>query len=178
MTQHLLENIRLMLLDADGVLTRGDIVYTEDGGESKSFNVRDGVGIRMLKTAGIFVGIITGRRSGALERRARELGVDFCHCGAKDKTVLLDSITQQARCERRETAFVGDDLPDIAIMKNVGAAIAVADAHEAVKQIACMVTRNPGGRGAVREVCESILMAKGLWEEILQSWVQTDSTDY
>lgn len=177
MTQHLLENIRLLLLDSDGVLTRGDIVYTEDGGESKSFNVRDGFGIRMLKNAGIFVGIITGRRSKALERRARELGVDFCHCGAKDKKALLDSILEQTGCSSLQTAFVGDDLPDIAIMKCVGTAIAVADAHEAVKQIACMVTRNQGGQGAVREVCESILKTKGLWEEILQSWIQNDSQD-
>ncbi|MCF8111371.1 MAG: HAD-IIIA family hydrolase [Desulfobacteraceae bacterium] len=170
MTQHLLENIRLLLLDADGVLTRGDIVYTEDGGELKSFNVRDGFGIRMLKSAGIIVGVITGRSSKTLERRAGELGVDFCYCGAKDKKALLDSILKQAKCGRNETAFVGDDLPDITIMKSVGAAIAVADAHEAVKQIAGMVTRNQGGQGAVREVCESILKAKGIWEEILQTW--------
>lgn len=171
MTEHLLEKIRLLLLDADGVLTSGDIVYTEDGGESKIFNVRDGFGIRMLKGAGIATGIITGRQSNALKRRAGELGVDFCYCGAGDKTALLGSVLKQAGCSREQTAFMGDDIPDIAIMKSVGLGIAVADAHEAVRQNACMVTRNPGGNGAVREICERILKAKGLWEGILKSWV-------
>ncbi|MFP4452458.1 MAG: KdsC family phosphatase [Desulfobacterales bacterium] len=171
MDEHMLEKIRLLLLDADGVLTRGEIVYNEDGGESKIFNVRDGFGIRMLKSAGILTGIITGRHSNALKRRAGELGADFCHCGAGDKEALLDSILEQAGCSRQQTAFIGDDLPDLAIMKSVGVGIAVADAHEAVKTNASMITRNPGGQGAVREVCEGILKAKGLWEEILQSWV-------
>lgn len=166
-----LEKIRLLLLDADGVLTGGEITYTDGGGESKTFDVRDGFGIRMLKDAGIRIGIITGRHSEAIERRARELKIDFCHCGIADKKALLDRLLEQAECSRQETAFAGDDLPDIEILKSVGVGIAVANAHEAVKQHSVMVTQKPGGRGAVREICERILKAKGLWEEILQSWL-------
>ncbi|MFW6081170.1 MAG: KdsC family phosphatase [Desulfosalsimonas sp.] len=177
MSDNGLEKIRLLLLDADGVLTTGQIVYTNGGGESKSFDVRDGFGIRMLKDAGIMTGIITGRHSEALERRAEELKMDFCRFGTRDKRAVLEGILEQAGCSRQQTAFVGDDLIDIAVMKSVGVGIAVADAHEAVKQYASIVTEKPGGRGAVREVCERILKAKGLWEDILRSWVLYDFPD-
>ncbi|MCF8025091.1 MAG: HAD-IIIA family hydrolase [Desulfobacteraceae bacterium] len=177
MIDNKLEKIRLVLLDADGVLTRGKIIYTEDGNELKAFDVKDGFGIRMLQNAGIKIGIITGRYSETIKRRARELKIDFCHCGVKEKKAVFYEILQQTGFSRDQTVFVGDDIPDIAVMKNAGVGIAVADAHESVKQHADLTTRNPGGRGAVREVCECILKAKGLWEEILQSWVQTDFPD-
>ncbi|MFO7930975.1 MAG: HAD-IIIA family hydrolase [Desulfosalsimonas sp.] len=177
MSDNGLEQIRLLLFDADGVLTTGQIVYSSGGDESKSFDVRDGFGIRMLKEAGLMTGIITGRHSEALERRAGELKIDFCRFGARDKKALLEGILEQAGCSSQQTAFIGDDLIDIGIMKSVGVGIAVADAHEAVRQHACIVTSRPGGRGAVREVCERILKARGLWEDILRSWVQSDFPD-
>ncbi len=170
MIEDRLEKIRLLLLDADGVLTRGEIIYSDRGVESKSFDVKDGFGIRMLREAGIKTGIVSGRNSGAVEQRARELKVDFCHCGVADKKALLDDIVGKAGCSPQETAFVGDDIPDMAIMNSVGIGIAVADADDTVKKCADMVTLHPGGRGAVREVCERILKAKGLWEGILQYW--------
>lgn len=170
MTESKLEKIKILILDADGVLTRGEIIYTGTGPESKAFNVKDGFGIRMLKDAGIMVGVITGRHSEAIERRAKELGLDFCRQGVKDKSSLLAALLEQAGCGPEEAAFVGDDIPDIAVMKRAGLGIAVADAHEAVRECADMVTANSGGNGAVREVCERILKAKGLWEGILKSW--------
>lgn len=171
MIEKKLKNIRLLLLDADGVLTRGEILYSEAGDELKAFNVRDGFGLRVLQDSGIKTGIITGRHSEVVKRRCLELGINFCHCDVKDKKALLDSILAETGYSGEQIAFVGDDIPDIAVMKKVGIGIAVADADEEVKSHADMITRNPGGRGAVREVCESLLKAKGLWEEILKSWV-------
>ncbi len=171
MIEQKLKQIRLLLLDADGVLTTGRIMYTSSGEEAKSFDVKDGLGIRMLKDAGVKIGIVSGRKSAAVERRAAELGIDYCHTGVKDKKTLVETILAQAECMPDQAAFVGDDLVDLAAMKKVGLAVAVADAHETVKQNAHLVTDHPGGRGAVREVCERILAAKGLWEKIIDRWL-------
>lgn len=170
MVEEKLKSIRLLLLDADGVLTAGQLLYGDAAFELKAFDVKDGLGIRMLKNAGIRVGIVSGRKSLALDRRAAELDIDYCLTGIKDKEAQLESILAQAKCSREQAAFVGDDLPDIAVMGRVGLAVAVADAHEAVKASAHLVTTRPGGRGAVREVCERILQAKGLWEKTLASF--------
>lgn len=167
-----LKHITLLILDVDGVLTPGEITYTGTDSESKTFHVKDGFGIRMLRDAGLMTGVITGRQSEALDRRAAELKLDFCYSGVGDKSELLAPILEQTGCRPENTAFMGDDLPDIAIMKSVGVGIAVADAHPEVRKSANIVTRQPGGKGAVREVCERILKARGLWEGILQSWVQ------
>jgi 3-deoxy-D-manno-octulosonate 8-phosphate phosphatase (KDO 8-P phosphatase) len=171
MPEQKLQQIRLLLLDVDGVLTSGRILYTAGGEEAKSFDVKDGLGIRMVKAAGVRVGLISGRKSAAVERRAAELNIDYCHTGVKDKKALLASILEQAECSPAQAAFVGDDIVDLAIMKAVGLAVAVADAHETVKQHADLVTRRPGGRGAVREICERILVAKGLWETTIARWL-------
>ena len=167
-----LGKITILILDVDGVLTPGEITYTGADSESKTFHVKDGFGIRLLKDAGLMVGVITGRQSEALDRRAAELKLDFCYSGIGDKSALLAPILEQTGCGPENTAFMGDDLPDIAIMKSVGVGIAVADAHPVVREYADIVTLEPGGKGAVREVCERILKAKGIWAEILQSWLQ------
>lgn len=172
MSDSRMEKITLLILDVDGVLTPGEITYTGADRESKTFHVKDGFGIRLLKDAGLMVGVITGRQSEALDRRAAELKLDFCYSGIGDKSSLLAPILEQTGCHPENTAFMGDDLPDIAIMQSVGVGIAVADAQPVVREYADIVTRQPGGKGAVREVCERILKAKGLWEEILQSWLQ------
>ena len=164
-----LKAIRLVLLDVDGVLTEGRIVYTDGGEEVKSFSVRDGYGIRLLLDAGIRVGIVTGRRSVALRHRCRDLGIEMIHEGARHKALLLEAIMSNTGLEAAAIAFVGDDLPDLPIMKRVGCAIAVADAHEALTRIADMVTTAPGGRGAVREFAESLLKAQGEWDRIIAS---------
>jgi len=166
-----LERIKLLILDIDGVLTDGGIVYNDTGVETKEFNVKDGLGIRLLMEAGIDLCIITGRRSGALRHRCKNLGIDLIFDGIDNKAAVFDLVLDRTGAAAEETAFIGDDLPDIALMKRVGLAIAVADAHPIVLENADMVTSANGGKGAVREACEVILKAQGLWENILERYV-------
>jgi 3-deoxy-D-manno-octulosonate 8-phosphate phosphatase (KDO 8-P phosphatase) len=165
---HPLKSVKLLLLDADGVLTRGEIVYADDAAEIKIFNVRDGLGLRLLMAAGIGVGIVTGRRSRALSHRCANLGITHLYDAVSDKAALLGHICREMRVSPAETAFIADDLPDLALMARVGTPIAVADAHELVKARALYQTRAKGGAGAVREACEAILKAQGLWSETLK----------
>lgn len=167
MTAEPLIGIRMVLLDVDGVLTDGRIIYTDSGEEIKPFHVKDGLGIRMLLDAGIQVGIVTGRRSEALHHRCRNLGIDLVFDAVGDKAAALETICQTTGCPADQVAFVGDDLPDIPIMNRVGCAVAVADAHEAVIERAAVVTRAKGGCGAVREFSEMLLEANGLWDDML-----------
>jgi len=165
-----LEQIRLLLLDVDGVLTDGSIVYSDGGTETKIFNVRDGLGIRLLLRSGISVGVVTGRRSTALRERCRNLGIDLVFDDVGDKAGRLEEITRQSGIDPGEMAFVGDDLPDLKIMRRVGLPIAVADAHAVVREIAALITTATGGAGAVREVCEAILKARGEWDKIIKDF--------
>jgi len=171
MIQSKLNLIKLLLLDVDGVLTNGQIVYGNGNLETKSFNVKDGLGLRLLQSAGIKVGIVTGRTSEALLHRCMDLGITMIYDGVKAKGDLLDPILSASGFLAHEVAFIGDDLPDIPLLKKVGVSIAVADAHDLVKKTADMVTIKKGGAGAVREVCEQILEAKGLWEKIVQTCI-------
>jgi 3-deoxy-D-manno-octulosonate 8-phosphate phosphatase (KDO 8-P phosphatase) len=165
-----LKKIKLLLLDVDGVLTRGDIVYDDNGVQSKTFNSKDGVGIRLLMDAGIPVGLVTGRKSAALEHRCNNLGINLLYDGVHDKAALLGEISTRTGFAPSEIAFVGDDLPDLPIMNLVGVAVAVADAVPTVCRMADIVTTAKGGRGAVREICEAILDAKGLMRGILEGY--------
>ena len=162
-----LKHIRLLLLDVDGVLTDGSIIYHDDGSETKIFNAKDGLGIRWVMTAGIEVGIVTGRGSKALRHRCDNLGIRCLFDAVGDKAKILTEIVSQTGIAPEQAAFVGDDLPDLPLMKRVGLAIAVADAHDIIRQHADWTTRASGGHGAVREVCEALLKAKGLWDEIV-----------
>jgi 3-deoxy-D-manno-octulosonate 8-phosphate phosphatase (KDO 8-P phosphatase) len=168
MTANKLKFIKLLILDVDGVLTNGSIIYNDKGEETKVFNVKDGLGIRLLGEAGITVCIATGRSSQALHHRCRDLGIVHIFEGVKDKSSVFDTILNQTGASAEETAFMGDDLPDIPLMQRVGLSIAVADAHKTVRAAADIVTSAPGGRGAVREVSEIILNAQGLWDNILE----------
>ncbi len=170
MPENQLKKIKLLLLDVDGVLTNGSIIYNDSGEEIKVFNVKDGLGIRLLMEAGINVCIITGRESGALKHRCKNLGIDLFFQGVKDKGSLLDLVFRQTGAAPDETAFIGDDLLDLSIMNKIGTPIAVSDAHDAVIQKASIVTTAKGGEGAVREISEAILRAKGLWENILKRY--------
>ncbi len=170
-TEEKLSRIKLLLLDVDGVLTQGDIFYDDKNVEMKSFNVKDGLGLRLLMDSGVLVGVVTGRRSMSLVHRCDNLGLTLIFDGVKDKAALLDDIKKKTGVKSSEIAFAGDDLPDIPIMKKVGLSIAVSDAHEIVKNNADMVTLTEGGGGAVREICESILKARGLWERIVKKFV-------
>ncbi|QTA86444.1 KdsC family phosphatase [Desulfonema magnum] len=160
-----MKQIKLLLLDVDGVLTDGSITYTDTGAEIKTFNVRDGAGIRLLMKAGITVGIVTGRRSEALLHRCKNLGIDLIFDGVVDKADVLDAVLEQTGTRSSEVAFMGDDLLDISMMRRVGLSIAVSDAHDTVLEGADMVTERKGGAGAVREASEAILKARGLWEK-------------
>lgn len=161
--------IKLLLLDVDGVLTDGRIIYGTGAVETKSFHVKDGLGIRLLQAAGVQVGIVTGRTSEALTLRCRDLGIAMVYDGVKAKGDILADILAETGRQPHEVAFMGDDLPDIPLLKKVGVGIAVADAHEWVKEQAVMVTRQKGGDGAVREICEAILKAKMVWEKTIET---------
>ena len=162
-----LKRIKLLLLDVDGVLTDGGIIYNNDCVETKIFNVKDGLGIRLLMEAGIKVCIVTGRSSNALYHRCKDLGIVHVFDGVSDKAATLDLVLKQISLLPGEIAFIGDDLPDIPLMKRVGLSIAVADAHEIVIENVDVVTTFKGGAGAVREVCEAILKAQGFWKKIV-----------
>jgi len=163
-----LKQIQLLLLDVDGVLTAGEIIYNDDNSETKVFNVKDGLGLRLLMAGGIQVGLVTGRRSNALRRRCEDLGISLLVDGVKDKAAALAHICASTGIPEHRTAFMGDDLPDLPIMRRTGCSIAVSDAHTRVRHQADVITDARGGRGAVREICEKILKAQGNWEDVLE----------
>jgi 3-deoxy-D-manno-octulosonate 8-phosphate phosphatase (KDO 8-P phosphatase) len=152
--------IKLLLMDCDGVLTDGKIYFNEHGEETKAFNTKDGLGLVLLHRAGIGTGIITGRVFGGLQRRVEELGIRFLRMGCEDKTEEFENILADAGVTADETAYIGDDLPDIALLKKAGLAVAVADAAGEVLEAAHYITEKNGGDGAVREVADLILRAK------------------
>ena len=171
MTSNRLKDIKVLILDVDGVLTDGGIIYNDDGSETKMFNVRDGLGLRLLMKAGIKICLVTGRRSAALYRRCKDLGIDHIFDGIQNKAAVLDVILEKTGVDAEQIAFVGDDLPDLPLMRRVGVSIAVADAHETVCDSAEIITSARGGKGAVREVCEAILRAQQRWKAILEGYI-------
>lgn len=159
-------NIKLLVLDVDGVLTDGGIIFDGSGNELKIFNVRDGHGLVMLRKAGVKIAIITGRNSKAVDRRAKELGIaDVCQ-KCVDKVAAYKKLLVKFGMTDKQAAYIGDDIVDIPLLKNVGLPIAVADAVEEAKEAAAFITNANGGRGAVREVCDLILKASGKWPEV------------
>jgi len=164
------KKIKLLILDVDGVLTDGSIILDNEGNEFKAFHVRDGHGIKMLIKAGIQGAIITGRHSKVVEKRAHELGITEVYQRCHIKTVAYEHLLKKIGVSDAETAYVGDDVIDIPLFKRVGFSVAVADASEYAKKEAMFITKNRGGRGAVREVCELILKASGKWKEIIDEY--------
>jgi len=165
-----LSRIRLLLLDVDGVLTDGRVIIDNNGVEAKAFNIKDGHGMKLIQRAGIRVGIITGRSSQVVEFRARELGIDILHQGAKDKLTPYRQILAAEGLTDAEVAYVGDDLIDLPILQRVGYAVAVADAVAEIKPYVDYVTQLPGGYGAVREVCDQLLRGRGAWEDVTRRY--------
>jgi len=161
------DNVTLLVLDVDGVLTDGSIMLDDAGQELKRFNVRDGLGLTTWIRLGLQVGVITRRSSAALQHRMNELGISHVIQGSKDKSAALDTLSKETRVMTAHMAFIGDDWPDMPAMRRVGYPIAVADADPHVKKLAAFVTTLPGGRGAVREAIEHLLSAKGLMEQAL-----------
>jgi 3-deoxy-D-manno-octulosonate 8-phosphate phosphatase (KDO 8-P phosphatase) len=154
--------VRLALFDVDGVMTDGTVYLGAQGESFKAFNILDGHGLKMLQAAGIATAIISGRSSAAVERRAAELDIAHVVQGCSDKVAAFEALRAQVGIEAAACSFMGDDLPDLAVMRLCGLAVAVANAVEPVRQAAHYVTRASGGSGAVREFCDLVLAARQL----------------
>lgn len=165
------KKIKVLLTDVDGVLTDGRIIYDSDGRELKFFHVRDGHGIKLLVSNGIEVGIITGRNSSIVDKRAKELGINYVIQNAYDKGTIIDDFLKNRNLKEEEICYVGDDIVDLPVFMKVGLKITVPDAPIEVQKYADYITLNYAGKGAIREVCEIILRAKGLWDNILEKYL-------
>src|ERR1700750_1286788 len=163
--------VKLLLLDCDGVLTDGRITPVVGGDELKSCHTHDGHGLVMLHRAGLRSGIISGRTSRLVEARAADLGITYVRQGALDKLSIFEALLVAADVAPAEVAYVGDDVVDIPLMRRCGLAVAVADATTDTREAAHYVTRLAGGHGAVREVCELILKAQGRWDELMKRYL-------
>jgi 3-deoxy-D-manno-octulosonate 8-phosphate phosphatase (KDO 8-P phosphatase) len=162
--------IRLLILDVDGVLTDGRLYFDAKGETLKVFHVRDGHGIKMAQRGGIEVALVSGRRSDAAFHRARELGITRFAEGVRDKVAVLGELLAALNLTAEQAAAVGDELVDLPLFHRVGLGVAVADAVPEVRAAAHWVTTLPGGRGAVREVCDLLLKAQGRWDELVRPW--------
>ena len=165
-------NIKLIVLDVDGVLTNGQIIFGHDGELMKAFHAQDGLGITLAHKVGIRTAIITGRESQMVELRSQELKIGDVYQGAMSKTEALGALMDKYQLTLEEIAYIGDDLNDLPVLLRVGFACAVANAASEVKEHAHFITQEMGGNGAVREVIEFILKAQGKWEQILTEYLQ------
>jgi 3-deoxy-D-manno-octulosonate 8-phosphate phosphatase (KDO 8-P phosphatase) len=156
--------VKLLLLDVDGVLTDGGIVLDDRGEEIKRFDVRDGHGIRLLLRAGIEVGLISGRFSKAVNHRARDLGIRIVYQRAYDKLEAYEKIKRKTGLKDDQIAYVGDDIVDLPVLRKAGLAMTVSNCWEGIRRLVNYVTRQEGGRGAVREIAELMLRAQGKWD--------------
>ncbi len=175
MTTDLLERarrIKLIAFDVDGVMTDGTLFLADDGQEYKGFNSLDGHGLKMLKGTGITLAIITGRSSRVVEHRARNLGIDIVHQGAHDKLAVYDALCRERNLACEATAYMGDDVVDLPVMRRAGLAITVPAAPDPVKAHSHYVTAREAGRGAVREVCEWLMRAQGTLDAALAPYLK------
>ena len=172
------KKIKLLLMDVDGVLTDGKFYYLPrpDGGmlETKGFDSRDGLGLRLVHSAGLKTGIITGRASLAVECRVKDMGINFLEQNALEKIEPYEKIRDAAQVEDAEVCYVGDDLTDLPLLTRVGLGVCVANGDPFVRQHAHFTTRRAGGSGAVREAIELILIAQGKWQAVLESYLRGD----
>jgi 3-deoxy-D-manno-octulosonate 8-phosphate phosphatase (KDO 8-P phosphatase) len=164
------QSIELVLADVDGVLTDGRVVLNNQGIETKLFHIRDGMGIRLWQKAGYRFGLLTARSSQIVKMRAAELNVGIVRQGAGDKLATAKEILQELRLTPQQACYMGDDLPDLPVVRAVGLGVAVADACEELRRAAAYVTRAPGGGGAVREIVELILKAQRRWDDVIQPY--------
>jgi 3-deoxy-D-manno-octulosonate 8-phosphate phosphatase (KDO 8-P phosphatase) len=163
-------SIRLILSDVDGVLTDGRIVLNNQGTETKRFHVRDGIGVQLWQKAGYRFGLITHRSSQAVKLRVAELGIGILRQGIDDKLSAMRGILRELALTPAQTCYLGDDLPDLPVVRAAGLGVAVADACAELREAAHYVTALPGGAGAVREVVELILKAQSRWEDLIQAY--------
>jgi 3-deoxy-D-manno-octulosonate 8-phosphate phosphatase (KDO 8-P phosphatase) len=162
--------VAVLLLDVDGVLTDGRIMLDERGREKKFFHVHDGQGIRWLLKFGVEVGIISGRSSGCVQARARELGITLLYQGLEDKWAVVQGLLKKKGWDLEQVAYLGDDLVDLPLLQRVGLSIGVPNGHPLTHQSVDYVTRKSGGWGAVREVAEELLKAQGKWGEVVKGY--------
>lgn len=163
-------SIKLLLTDVDGVMTDGGVTFDSSGGQSMTFSIRDGLGIRLWQRAGGAFGIVTGRRTEMVANRAANLDITIVEQGVSEKLPVVERIAAEHGVSLAEIAYVGDDLPDLPVIREVGIGVAVADAAEEVKAGADLVLSTPGGRGAVRELIEKLLKEAGKWENLLTAF--------
>ncbi len=163
--------IKLVIFDVDGVLTDGSLFFGDDGQEYKAFYARDGLGIKLLQRSGVEVGVITARNSKLVTHRMENLGIKHLYQGRLDKIAAFDDLITKLEIRPEETAYAGDDVVDLPVMKKVGLAIAVQDAHPIVKKHAHWITEHSGGHGAARDICELIMEAQGTLEEQLNTFL-------
>jgi len=164
--------VELVIFDVDGVLTNGGLFFGDDGQEYKAFHSRDGHGMKMLRTSGVEVGIITGRTSQVVEHRMANLGIKHVYQGKAEKLPAFEELIAKLQLTPEQVAYVGDDVVDLPIMLRVGLAVAVADAHPLVLKHAHWHTPHGGGRGAARDVCELIMEARGTLDAQMQQFLQ------
>jgi 3-deoxy-D-manno-octulosonate 8-phosphate phosphatase (KDO 8-P phosphatase) len=167
-----LAKVELLVFDVDGVLTPGQIVYSDAGAETKTFDVKDGLGIRVASSAGLGVALMTGRASSVVQRRARDLRISDVLQRIGDKAAALRRLAEEKGLPLERVAFMGDDLNDREAIRVAGVSIAPADAVEEIRAAADLVTDAPGGRGAAREAVEAILRAQGRWEEAVRGYLE------
>ncbi|MBE9531682.1 MAG: HAD-IIIA family hydrolase [Proteobacteria bacterium] len=165
-----IKRVKLLILDVDGILTDGSINYTDDGREFKSFDVKDGHGIKLLMRGGIDVALITARESNVVAIRAKDLGITDVFQGKKEKLSTFEDIVANKGLEVESVAYIGDDLIDLPVLRRVGLSASVSDAVSEVKEVVDYVTDKPGGRGAVRELTDMILKVQGLWQELTERY--------
>lgn len=163
--------IELILSDVDGVLTDGGLYFDNEGIESKKFHIRDGLGIRLWQRAGFRFGVLTARTSQIVRLRAAELGVDLVRQGFENKLPAAQEMIRQLRLAPEQVCYIGDDLTDLPVLRHVGLGVAVADASPDVRQRVDLVTTLPGGQGAVRELIETLLRAKGRWDDLIEKYL-------
>lgn len=173
--------VKMLVLDVDGILSNGQIIYDGNGVETKAFSVQDGVGIKALSHYGILIAIITGRSSTMVDKRAKEMGIDYVIQGRDDKLLalkeLLSMLDSKLDINAKDCAYMGDDLPDIKAMQSVGFAATVPNAHSEVINRSDMVTTREGGYGAVREMCDLILKGHGHYKDYIASYTLNDSDE-
>ncbi|TFH71596.1 HAD-IIIA family hydrolase [Gammaproteobacteria bacterium LSUCC0112] len=165
-------NVRLLVLDVDGVLTDGQLYFSDQGEFLKAFNTLDGQGIKSLQKQGIQVAIISGRQSGALTNRARALGITLMAQGREDKMAALNELLAAQSVQLNEIAYMGDDLPDLLVMRHIGLPVAVPDAHYEVHRVAHACTTRRGGHGAVRDVCDFLLLSQQRYQAAISAYTE------
>jgi 3-deoxy-D-manno-octulosonate 8-phosphate phosphatase (KDO 8-P phosphatase) len=166
------KKIKMLVLDVDGVLTDGKLFFDNDGNEYKAFHARDGHGLKLLRHTGVEVAVISGRNSPIVAQRMKMLGIEYVYQGHENKRSAFGDILQKCALKPNETAFMGDDILDLPIMRQAGLAITVKDANFAVKPYVDWCTESLGGQGAVREVCDFLMQAQGTFEAVLSAYLQ------